>query len=357
MKSISVRLSGGRTYPVQVGSGALAQVAHHAADVNAVITNATVHALYGEQLLNALRQGGKAAFVLTMPDGEAHKNMHTLQTLLDGMLAKKMGRDGGVIALGGGVVGDVAGFAAAVYMRGIPIVQIPTTLLAQADAAIGGKTGVNHTSGKNLIGAFHQPRAVLADSDVLRSLPPREYRAGLAEVIKYGLLGNADFFSFLEKHRQAIAAGEATVLEDIISASVQMKADIVTADEEERSGQRALLNLGHTFAHAAEAVISYDGWLHGEAVAFGLVAAAKLSEKICGFAPADTARIIALLADWELPVRTPDSATPDALQAAMGIDKKKSGGKQRFILMHAIGSAFVGNAADAAVREVLEDMQ
>ena len=357
MKTLAVELAHGRGYPVLVGAGALREAGAHAAAVSALITNPTVYDLYGEAVLQSLAKSGKRAFVLKIPDGEAHKNMHTLNELLDAMLAQQLGRDGGVIALGGGVVGDVAGFAAAVYMRGIALLQIPTTLLAQVDAAVGGKTGVNHASGKNLLGAFHQPRAVLADTETLASLPPREYRAGLAEVVKYGLLGDAAFFERLEAQVTALQKGAPAVLEEVIATSVQAKARIVAADETERSGQRALLNLGHTFAHAAEAAGGYGNWLHGEAVAFGLVAAAKLSEKVCGFAAAETARIRALLAELELPVHAPAHAAPADLLAAMAMDKKNADGEKRFILMRRIGDAFIGTAPDAAVREVLEDMQ
>lgn len=358
--AIKVQLGGGRGYPVIVGSGVLAQAAQYAAPRNVIITNPTVRALYADALMDALRGGGREGVILTIGDGEAHKNMNTLQQLLDDMLALPLGRDDGVIALGGGVVGDVAGFAAAVYMRGISLLQIPTTLLAQVDAAIGGKTGVNHPGGKNLIGAFHQPRAVLADINTLATLPARERRAGLAEVVKYGLLGDAAFFARLEAQPDALQNGDAAALEEVIAASARHKAAIVSADETEHSGQRALLNLGHTFAHAAEAVCGYGEWLHGEAVSFGLVAAARLSEKITGFAAADTARIIALLTALRLPVRAPAGAAVDELLAAMGVDKKNKGGQKRFILMRGIGDAYqsdLGEAPDRAVREVLEDLQ
>ena len=358
MTPIRVELSGGRGYPVLVGSGVLQQAAQYAAARNVVITNPTVQAHYGDALLDVLRQDGKEAFVLVMEDGEVHKNMHTLQQLLDDMLAQQLGRDGGVIALGGGVVGDVAGFAAAVYMRGIALLQIPTTLLAQVDAAIGGKTGVNHPHGKNLIGAFHQPCAVLADINTLATLPAREYRAGLAEVVKYGLLGDAALFARLEAQQAALLRGDdPALLEEIIALSAQIKADIVAADETEHSGKRALLNLGHTFAHAAEAVGGYGEWLHGEAVAFGLVAAARLSEKTNGFAAADTARIRNLLTALQLPVCAPPALSSDTLLAAMGLDKKNIGGQKRFILMREVGDAYVGEAPDNAVREVLEELR
>lgn len=357
MKTLRVELAHGRGYPVLVGDGALQQVAEFAPAHSILITDGKVGGLYGEALLHNLQQSGKQVVMLQMQDGEAHKNMDTLQHLLDGMLAQQLGRDGGVLALGGGVVGDVAGFAAAVYMRGIALVQIPTTLLAQVDAAIGGKTGINHPSGKNLIGAFHQPRAVLADTATLATLQAREYHAGLAEVVKYGLLGDAEFFAALEAKQSALLQRESGVLEEVIAASAQAKADIVAADETERRGKRALLNLGHTFAHAAETVCGYGTWLHGEAVAFGLVAAAKLSVKICDFPAAEVARIRALLAALQLPVHAPAQTSPAALLAAMAMDKKNEDGGKRFILMRRIGDAFLGSAPDAAVLEVLEDMQ
>lgn len=358
MKTITVNLAGGRGYPVLVGSGILAaQAAQHAAPVNILITHPPLYDLYGKTLQAQLEAAGKKVFALTVPDGEASKSMPALQDLLGDMLATGMGRDGCVIALGGGVIGDLAGFAAAVYMRGVPAVQLPTTLLAQVDAAIGGKTGVNHAAGKNLIGAFHQPRAVIADTAVLASLPPREYRAGLAEVVKYGLLGDAEFFAYLEDSSGAIGSRDADALQHIIGTSAQMKADIVAADETEQSGRRALLNLGHTFAHALEAVCGYGALLHGEAVAIGLVAAAALSEKICGFSAADTARIRKLLAALQLPTQAPENIPPARLLEAMGMDKKNSGGEKRFILMRRIGEAFVGAAPDRAVLQTLEELQ
>ncbi|MCH9757985.1 MAG: 3-dehydroquinate synthase [Proteobacteria bacterium] len=357
MHTITVNLSANRAYPVLIGNDVLAQTANYAAPVNAVITNQTIYDLYGERLNKILKDAGKKANFILIADGEQHKDIHSLQTILDQMFACQLRRDSGVIALGGGVIGDLAGFAAAVYMRGVAVVQVPTTLLAQVDAAIGGKTGINHSSGKNLIGAFHQPRAVIADTSTLASLPAREYSAGLAEVVKYGLLGDAKFFSFLEQQQQAIVAQDSETLEQIISTSAQSKATIVAADETEQSGQRALLNLGHTFAHAAEAVCGYGEWKHGEAVAFGLVAAAKLSEKICDFAASDTARIIALLTALKLPTHAPKNVTAAQLLTAMGLDKKNVTGGKRFILMRGIGDAFMGEADNALVLQILEGMQ
>lgn len=356
MKTITVDLAA-RAYPIFIGNGALAQAGRFAAPVNAIITTPAVGKLYGEQLLTPLQQDGKTAFMLTVPDGETSKSLDCLQRLLDDMFAKKMGRDSAVFSLGGGVIGDLGGFAAAIYMRGIAVVQVPTTLLAQVDAAIGGKTGINHPSGKNLIGAFHQPRAVLADLSTLESLPTREYCAGLAEVVKYGLLADGDFFTYLEDNRDAIMKREAAALETIISRSAQIKADIVAADETEHGGRRALLNLGHTFAHAAETVCGYGQWLHGEAVAFGLVAAAALSVAAGGFTADERARIEQLLTDLQLPIRLPSGSTPTALLAAMAIDKKNVAGHKRFILMHRIGDAFITTADNEGVLSVLEAMQ
>ena len=356
MKTITVGLAHNRGYPVLVGGDALTRAAHYAADVNALITNPTIGDLYTTPLLAALESAGKKAVMLTVPDGEEHKNLTTLERLLDEMVAASLGRDGGVIALGGGVICDLAGFAAAVYMRGIPVLQIPTTLLAQVDAAIGGKTGVNHPRGKNLLGAFHQPCAVIADTAVLASLPPREYRAGLAEIVKYGLLGDADFFAFLEQQHDAIRRRAPDILEQLICTSVQTKAAIVAADETEQSGRRALLNLGHTFAHAIETISGYGVYLHGEAVAIGLVMAARLSQQVSGFSAADNDRLAALLTALDLPTRLTGSITAAELLTAMTVDKKNVAGHKRFILLRRIGDAYLDSATDAQVMTILEDM-
>ena len=348
-------MGGGRDYPICIGAGALALTAKYAPPHVAVVSNPTVFSLYGDAIKNALQEAGKKSFTIMVDDGEAHKNMRSLGRILDAMTAAGLARDGGVIALGGGVIGDLAGFAAAVYMRGVAVTQVPTSLLAQVDAAIGGKTGINHPQGKNLIGAFYQPRAVLCDTTVLSSLPKREYCAGLAEVVKYGLLGDAAFFEWLEQNAVALAARETAAVLHVLEQSARAKADIVVADERESSGRRALLNLGHTFAHAVETKLGYGEWLHGEAVAAGLVAAARLSEQTSGFAAAETARIISLLSALSLPTDIPSQISSDSLLAAMELDKKNLHEGRRFVLMRRIGDAYLDFVGDAPLARMLAD--
>lgn len=353
MIRFTVDLPDGRGYPVFVGDGALSRAAEFSPTDVAVVSNPLVYDLCGERLSSVLRTAGKNPSVILVEDGEQHKNMRTLEHILDGMTDANIGRDGGVVALGGGVVGDLAGFAAAVYMRGLPVLQIPTTLLAQVDAAIGGKTGVNHAAGKNLIGVFHQPAAVLCDIALLASLPVRDYCAGLAEVIKYGLLGDADFFATLERQTDALNTRDGATLAAVVDKAARGKAEIVAEDEKETDGRRVLLNLGHTFAHAAETAAGYGVLRHGEAVAFGLVAAAKLSEELCGFSPADTARICRLLRAFKLPIAPPDGVDDESLLVAMRMDKKNRRDAKRFVLLRAIGDAFVRSVEDEPVRRAL----
>ena len=351
MIELSVKADGG-AYPFRAGAGLLNSIADFApADGRAVlISDAEVFKLHGDKALNAL--GGKAAASIVIASGEEQKNMTTLNEVLNQMIDANIGRGGWVAALGGGVVGDIAGFAAAVYLRGVPIVQAPTTLLAQVDAAIGGKTGVNHRAGKNLIGAFHQPAAVLCDTSILTTLPAREYRAGLAEVVKYGMLGDAAFFKFLEDNAAKITSREADITAHIVGECAKMKANIVADDPRETSGRRALLNLGHTFAHAIETCAGYGEWLHGEAVAAGLVAAAKLSESLAGFNAQDTIRAKELLMRFGLPVGGVKIGA-DKLLAAMLLDKKRAGGEHRVVIMRAVGEAFVASASENDIAAAL----
>ena len=361
---ISVPLAQGG-YPILCGSGLLAQVEDWLPFVGngqvAVVSNRKIFDLHGGVITDAL---GKRVRVIYLPDGEQHKNLDTWRILVDKLAAAGMRRDGTLIALGGGLIGDVAGFAAATYMRGVRLLQMPTTLLAQVDAAIGGKTGVNLPQGKNLVGAFYQPAAVLCDTSTLATLPPREYQAGLAEVVKYALLGDADFFVWLENHADSVLARETAAVLSIVQKSAQMKAAIVAADERETGDQRALLNLGHTFAHAIEQTVGYGSWLHGEAVAAGLVAAAILSEQTQQFPAADTARIIKLLRHFSLPTNL-GGTSPDSILKAMLLDKKHTTRsddfaiKQHFIVMDKIGHAFltaVDHSDAALVRGVLEEL-
>jgi 3-dehydroquinate synthase len=342
-RSITVEL-GERSYPIVIGSGLLGGgfdlAAHVAGPDCLVVTNETVEPLYLEALVADLQ--GKQVSAICLPDGEAYKTLETVEDILDTLVERGANRDTTLAALGGGVVGDIAGFAAACYMRGVDFVQVPTTLLAQVDSSVGGKTGVNHASGKNLIGAFHQPRAVLIDTDTLETLPDREFRAGLAEIVKYGAIVDAEFFAWLEGNIDALLAREAPALAVAIRRSCELKAEIVAEDERE-SGRRAILNFGHTFGHAIERCQGYGEWLHGEAVAAGMVMAARLG----GADRATAERLEALLGRAGLPTRPPGVAPADLL-AAMGMDKKVQGKRLRFVLLHELGDAFVTSDYDAA---------
>ena len=356
---ISVHCAAGN-YPVIVGDNLLSSpnrwknaLANSNAELPkrvALISSEAIFPLHGDSVIRALGELGIAPKVILLPDGESHKNWESVKAICDAFATAEISRSGVAIALGGGVVGDVAGFAAAIYMRGIAFVQAPTTLLAQADAAIGGKTAINHARGKNLIGAFHQPKAVLCDSAALATLPAREFRAGLAEVVKYGLICDAEFFSDLEKIADRLAQKNGDAIRFAVINSVKIKGAIVSEDERE-SGRRALLNLGHTFAHAIENAAGYGEWLHGEAVAAGLVAAAKLSEAAADFPLAETARIIALLHRLELPTAFPNLMEKD-LMSAMRLDKKSLDGNARFVLMKKIGASFL---ADGIAPELIRD--
>ena len=342
MHTLNVEL-GTRSYPILIDAGLLGLPGVLAAQVAArdvlIVSNTTVAPLYLPALSAALQPRRLVPVIL--PDGEAHKTLANLSRVLDVLIANRFGRDCALLALGGGVVGDLAGFAAASYQRGVAFVQVPTTLLAQVDSAVGGKTGVNHPGGKNLIGAFHQPDAVLIDTRTLTTLPARELRAGLAEVIKYGLICDAALFGWLEAHLDSLLAGDAAALAHVIRRSCEIKAAIVGRDERER-GERALLNLGHTFGHALEAASAYKEWLHGEAVGAGLVMAAAMSQA-CGFlSAADAARVRQLVERAGLPAQVP-SVSPQLLLEHMRSDKKVQGGRIRLVLLRSIGSAFVSD--------------
>ncbi|MEO0486462.1 MAG: 3-dehydroquinate synthase [Pseudomonadota bacterium] len=341
---------GDRAYDVLVGAGLLGDAGAHIAPLLrrprvAIVTDAHVAALHLPVLEASLAAAGIASSALTLPPGEATKSWGPLQSCVEWLLSEKVERGDIVIALGGGVIGDLVGFAAAILRRGVRFVQIPTSLLAQVDSSVGGKTGINAPHGKNLIGAFHQPSLVLADIGVLETLTPRDFRAGYGEVVKYGLLGDAAFFEWLEAHGPALAAGDAAARLHAVTRSVQMKADIVARDETEQ-GDRALLNLGHTFCHALEAATGYsDRLLHGEGVAIGCALAADLSARL-GLAPQeDPGRVAAHLTAMGMKTRLSDIAGdlpgPDALLDLMGQDKKVIDGTLRFILMRGIGAAFV----------------
>src|SRR5437660_8076676 len=333
---------GARSYPIHMGAGILREAGRLLAPTLAVpraviVSNPTVAKAWLAPLRESLARAGIASETLLIPDGEMHKSWDTLHDVLTRLLEQKAERSTTIVALGGGVVGDVARFAAAIYQRGMPFVQIPTTLLAQAESSVGGKTGINHPLGKNMIGAFHQPRAVLIDPDCLRTLPQRELKAGLAEVIKYGAIRDAAFFSWLEKNAARLLAGDSVALEHAIHESCRIKTEIVSADERE-SGERALLNFGHTFGHAIENAQGYGAWLHGEAVAAGMVIAARLSERVCGLLAGERDRIERLIAACELPTAPPKIA-PERWVDLMGHDKKAMEGAMRFVLLEDLGRA------------------
>lgn len=352
MQTLSVNL-GERSYPILIGSGLLqsaAAASHIPAGEVLLVSNTVVGPLYAERLKRALP--GRRIIELILPDGEQHKTLSSASRMFDVMIANRLGRDAVVVALGGGVIGDLAGFVAACYQRGVNFVQVPSTLLADVDSSVGGKTAVNHPGGKNMIGAFHQPRAVIIDTDLLVSLPARELRAGLAEVIKYGLIWDGAFFDWLEAHVAELLARDPAALEYAIHRSCQIKAEIVSHDEREQ-GERALLNLGHTFGHAIEAATGYVEWLHGEAVGLGLVLAADLSQRLGLLDAADLRRLVALLKRAGLPVDAPRIGAERAFDY-MRIDKKVKSGRVRLVLLHGIGTAVMtGDYSDSALQGTL----
>ena len=340
MQTLRVEL-GERAYAIHIGERLLSAAELIVPQLDlpraAIVTNTTVAPLYLEQLAGALRLRGVDVVSIVLEDGERYKDWTTLNRIYDALLERRCDRKTALIALGGGVVGDLAGFAAATYMRGIPFIQVPTTLLAQVDSSVGGKTGINHPLGKNMIGAFYQPRVVLADTTTLDTLPPRELSAGLAEVIKHGLIRDGAFFAWLEQNMEKLLACNQDALAHAVRRCCEIKSAVVAADERE-TGVRALLNYGHTFGHAIESGLGYGKWLHGEAVAAGMVMAADLSRRMGLIAEDDVQRIVALLKRASLPTTPPDIA-PERLLALMGVDKKTEGGKLRFILLDGIGAA------------------
>jgi 3-dehydroquinate synthase len=336
MKIINVNL-GDRSYPIVIGRALLnghfkLSEYVHGTDC-LVVSNETVAPLYYDSLAQDLAD--RSITNINLPDGESFKTVATMQKILDQLVTAGANRDTTVIALGGGVVGDIAGFAAACYMRGVAFVQVPTTLLAQVDSSVGGKTGVNHEKGKNLIGAFHQPQLVLIDTETLNTLPKRELRAGLAEVIKYGAICDPQFFAWLESNMGALLDKDPAALAHAIQRSCELKAEVVAADEHE-SGRRAILNFGHTFGHAIEHCLGYGQWLHGEAVGAGMLMAAQLSD----IPAADLARLRELIEVAGLPVRPPALSSEHWIDA-MGMDKKVQQKQLRFVLLRALGDAYV----------------
>jgi len=354
MYAVDVATPGGH-YPIHIAPGRLDFVGKSIppdATMVAVVTNPVVDQLYGDRVRQSIQAQGFKTLTISLPDGETYKDWATLNTIFDQMLAAQLDRRAVIVALGGGVIGDMAGFAAAVYMRGIRFVQVPTTLLAQVDSSVGGKTAVNHPLGKNMIGAFYQPIAVEIDTDVLSTLPDREITAGLAEVVKYGLIMNADFFDWCEQHATALKARDPALLGEAIRRSCAFKAQIVSADERE-SGQRAILNLGHTFGHAIEAGLGYGQWLHGEAVGCGLIMAAALSAKVAGFSATDVARVEKIVSDIGCPTRAPRLSGIEEWLTHMQGDKKSQAGTIHFVVMPHIGQAHVTPADLEHVKAVL----
>lgn len=351
MQSLNVDL-GERSYPIYIGAELLKKpelLARHIKGKQVfVVTNTTVGSLYRKQLEQSLHQ--YQADFLELPDGEQYKNFESLQLIFDALLKKGYNRDVTLIALGGGVIGDITGFAAASYQRGVDFIQIPTTLLAQVDSSVGGKTAVNHALGKNMIGAFYQPQAVIADLSTLKTLPDRELSAGLAEVIKYGLIADKGFFEWIELNIEGLLQQRPELLSAAIELSCANKARIVAADEREK-GQRALLNLGHTFGHAIETHVKYEGWLHGEAVATGMLMAAQLSALHDWIQEHDVERIKELLQAARLPIKPPPNMTGKHFMQLMAHDKKVINSKIRFILLKQIGQAVISEDYDPALLE------
>ena len=348
---------GDRGYPILIGAGLLGDpsnfdVAPQAASA-LIVTNTTVSPLYAATLQKALAARYRDVRVIALPDGEAHKDWPTLNLIFDALLAHGSDRKTVLFALGGGVVGDMTGFAAASYMRGVPFVQVPTTLLAQVDSSVGGKTAINHPLGKNMIGAFYQPRLVLCDLDTLATLPARELSAGLAEVIKYGPIHDMAFLDWIEANIDALVGRDPAALAHAVKRSCEIKALVVGQDERE-AGLRAILNFGHTFGHAIESGLGYGEWLHGEAVGCGMVMAARLSQRLGGIDEAFVRRLTRLIERAGLPVTAPRLGAERYLEL-MRVDKKSEAGEIRFVVIDRPGSARVCGAPDAMVREVLAE--
>ncbi|BFU60305.1 MULTISPECIES: 3-dehydroquinate synthase [Rodentibacter] len=337
-----------RSYPILIGSGLLLDERNYPVKQGErvmIVSNPTVAQFYLETVTQALEKRGCSVEHVLLPDGEKYKTLESLNLIFTALLKGNHGRDTTIIALGGGVIGDVAGFAAASYQRGVRLLQIPTTLLSQVDSSVGGKTAVNHELGKNMIGAFYQPSTVLIDTLTLNTLPKREVNAGLAEVIKYGAILEGQFFEWLEKHIDELVALKQEALQYCIARCCQIKADVVARDEKEK-GDRALLNLGHTFGHAIETHLGYGNWLHGEAVSTGMMMAAALSEELGNISIADVSRLEKLLARANLPTVSPDTMQPEDYLPHMMRDKKVLAGKLRLVLLKSLGQAYVATDTD-----------
>jgi 3-dehydroquinate synthase len=349
MRTLNVDL-GDRSYPIYIGENLLANpqllTSHILGRQVCIVTNQTIAPLYLSALTEALAD--YQVDTLVLPDGESFKTLATVNDIFDKLLTARHNRTTTLIALGGGVVGDMTGFAAACYQRGVGFIQVPTTLLAMVDSSVGGKTGVNHPLGKNMIGAFYQPRCVIADTLLLQSLPPRELSAGIAEIIKYGLISDYPFFEWLEDNLDALLRGDREALAYAVERSCKNKADVVAQDEHE-GGVRAILNFGHTFGHAIETAQGYGNWLHGEAVAAGMVMAADLSWRRGAITEPDLERIKTLLERAKLPVKAPADMTPDQFKQLMGVDKKILDGRLRLVLLEAMGQAIITSEVEPAL--------
>ena len=360
MRTVKVPLAD-RSYPIRIGNGLLAELGPQCARLKlgrrcAVISDANVARRYRKPALASLKAAGFDPLFLSQPAGEKAKTLKNVQACYDQLAKHRLERGSFIVALGGGVVGDLGGFVAATYLRGIDFVQVPTTLLAQVDSSVGGKVGVNLPAGKNLVGAFYQPKLVLCDLDTLDTLPAREGRAGLAEVIKYGIIYDAKLFRRLERELPKLLAHDPATLTAVIARCCQIKAEVVGQDEKE-AGLRAILNFGHTIGHGLEAISKYGKYLHGEAISIGQVAAAKISQELSGLSAGEVARIEALFAEADLPTRVKlNAAQTKRLLAAMKLDKKVSGGEIKFVLAKAIGRVITGQRVpEAAVRQALLD--
>ncbi len=359
MNRIKVHL-GERSYPIYIGAGILSQLGEYLARAfparqTAVITNPIVKKLYGEKVVRSLKRAGFQVSLITIPDGERYKSIETLQKIFDKLIRFKIERGAPLVALGGGVVGDIGGFAAATYLRGVPYVQVPTTLLAHVDSSVGGKTAVDHPKGKNLIGAFYQPRLVFIDVKVLRSLPEREFRSGLSEVIKYGVIRDPRFFSYLERHAGEILKRKEDVLAHVVRRSCRIKADVVEQDEQEVTGLRAILNFGHTMAHALETLEGYKRLLHGEAVAMGMTFSAELSRVQDFCREPDVERLKSLITRFGLKTYLPGASSRKILDV-MRQDKKVKGGEVSFVFLKNIGEVFVSPLPWSSIRQFLGKM-
>ncbi|MDU0810512.1 MAG: 3-dehydroquinate synthase [Burkholderia sp.] len=357
MITINVDL-GNRSYPIHIGDNLITQAELFSSKINGsavkIVTNTIVDPLYGDTLRKMLSTLGKLVSTVVLPDGEMHKNMETLYLIFDGLLTERADRKTTLIALGGGVVGDITGFAAACYMRGIPFIQVPTTLLSQVDSSVGGKTGINHTLGKNMIGAFYQPKAVIADISVLKTLPKRELASGLAEIIKIGIVADEEFFNWIEDNIDALNRCESNAIAHAVQRSCEIKASVITVDERER-GSRSILNFGHTFGHAIEAGLGYGKWLHGEAVGCGMVMAADLSLRVGLFDEISRQRLSRLIAAAHLPTRGPILDKTSYIDL-MRIDKKSEAGKIKFVLLKRFGETLIIQAPNKEVLATLSSI-